>query len=140
MDETSDVSNKSQLSTMIRYVSRPGNIEERFLFFSDVSSDRNANALSQHVIKVINDINCANKIVWQAYDGASVMAGHLSGTQARVKEIFPNAKFIHCAAHRFTLMLQDVLKHNRKCRRFFERLSGMASFFAQSSKRCSLFG
>lgn len=37
-----------------------------------------------------------NNIVSQGYDGASVMSGHLSGVQERIKQI---AIYIHCHAH-----------------------------------------
>ncbi|KAJ4432600.1 hypothetical protein ANN_21223 [Periplaneta americana] len=36
LDETPDVSNKEQLSTVFRYVTVDGNIEERFICFTDV--------------------------------------------------------------------------------------------------------
>ncbi|KAJ4430678.1 hypothetical protein ANN_19269 [Periplaneta americana] len=35
LDETTDISNKSQLSTMLRYVTKSGKIEERFLDVSE---------------------------------------------------------------------------------------------------------
>lgn len=86
LDEASDVSNKSQLSTVIRYVSPSGDIEERFLGYTDVSKDRSAVHLATHVMTVVNDLNCSKKIVAQAYDGAAVFSGMLGGTQALVRQ------------------------------------------------------
>lgn len=43
----------------------------------------------------------------QAYDGASVMSGNLTGLQTRVKEISPEAMFVHCCAHNLNLCLID---------------------------------
>ena len=34
-------------------------------------------------------------IVSQAYDGASVMSGKCSGVQQHVREVYPNAIYIH---------------------------------------------
>ena len=45
LDETTDVTNKSQLATIVRFVDNEGNCQERFLNFTDVSRDRTAQAL-----------------------------------------------------------------------------------------------
>ena len=45
MDETSDIINKSQLSTVLRFVDENNEVQERFLGFTDVSRDRTAAAL-----------------------------------------------------------------------------------------------
>lgn len=39
-DETSGTMNKSQLSTVIRFVDRNGDAQEKFLHITDVSNDR----------------------------------------------------------------------------------------------------
>jgi hypothetical protein len=44
-DEASDVMMKCQLSSVLRYVTADGNVEERFLCFTDMSSDHSANSL-----------------------------------------------------------------------------------------------
>ena len=42
LDETSDIINKSQLSTVLCFVDRNGEIQEKFFGFSDVSQDNTA--------------------------------------------------------------------------------------------------
>ncbi|CAI9720695.1 finger MYM-type 1-like [Octopus vulgaris] len=85
VDETSDVSASSQLSTVLRYVTEDCVTKERFIGFSDVSADRSANALSEHVFKCIETWECGNKLIAQTYDGAATMAGQLNGLQAKSK-------------------------------------------------------
>ncbi|KAF2897129.1 hypothetical protein ILUMI_09050 [Ignelater luminosus] len=71
MDETSHISVKFQLFTVMRYVSAIGSVEERFLHFTDVSSDQTANGLLQHALKILHELGCNGKLV---DDGAAVMA------------------------------------------------------------------
>lgn len=135
IDESTDVSLHSQMSTMLRYVSKTGNIEERFLFFTNVSNDRTASAISKHVIDLIKSLHCEMKLIAQSYDGAAVMAGELSGTQTRVRAEFPQARFIHCSAHKLNLVLSQSVNFIKNCRIFFLSISGIPSFFSHSTKR-----
>ena len=43
----------------------------------------------------------------QAYDGAAVMQGRLSGAAARIRKDVPQALLVHCLAHSLNLCLQD---------------------------------
>ncbi|CAI9722305.1 Hypothetical predicted protein [Octopus vulgaris] len=90
VDETSDVSASSQLSTVLRYVTEDCVTKERFISFSDVSADRSANALSEHVFKCIETWECGNKLIAQTYDGAATMAGQLNGLQAKYYDYAQN--------------------------------------------------
>ncbi|KAJ4447444.1 hypothetical protein ANN_09451 [Periplaneta americana] len=68
VDETSDCSNQSQLSTILRYVDSTANVQERFIGFTNVSSGKTAAALFQHVEGVIAEYNVGNKLIAQTYD------------------------------------------------------------------------
>jgi hypothetical protein len=59
VDEATDISMKAQVSSVLRYVSKNGDVEERFLHFTDFSRDRTADALFQHAKQVLDDFNCA---------------------------------------------------------------------------------
>ena len=78
LDETSDVSNFAQLSTVFRYVTKDCAAKEQFIGFTDVSGDRTAEALSEYVLKCIETWKCKNKLIAQTYDGAATMAGKLN--------------------------------------------------------------
>lgn len=138
LDETSDVSNMSQISTVFRYCNTNGEVLERFVGFTDVSADKKASALLAHVDSQLDRFNCGKKLIGQGYDGAAVMAGHLNGLQAKVREKYPLALFVHCSAHRLNLVLMQVFKQISSCRIFFLTLNGYAAFFNNSTKRTHL--
>lgn len=135
LDETSDIINKSQLSTVIRFVDKNGNAQERFLHFTDVSNDRSASALFEHVKIILNNFNIGKKLVAQTYDGAVVMSGQNNGLNVKVQELYPCAFFVHCYSHMLNLTLQQSTSNIKECRIFFQTMSGLAAFFSKSSKR-----
>lgn len=45
----------------------------------------------------------------QAYDGASNMAGHLSGVSTRITNEEPKTLYVHCLAYSLNLCLQDQI-------------------------------
>ena len=68
--------------------------------------NRNAAAISQLVKNKLGEYsNIKDKLIMQTYDGASVMSGHINGVQAIVRQEYPFAHFVHCAAHRLNLVL-----------------------------------
>ena len=46
----------------------------------------------------------------QAYDGASVMSGHVSGVQTRIRQVNPNAVYVHCRPHVLNLCIVHASK------------------------------
>jgi hypothetical protein len=46
--------------------------------------------------------------VGQGYDGAANMSGHCRGVQARMKEMFPEATYVHCRCHNLNLAICDT--------------------------------
>lgn len=82
VDKTTDITNKAQLSVILRYDSH-SEVKEAFLGFDDVSDDRRVTAITNYVV-VLDKFNCAHKLVVQTYNGVSVMASHLNGVQAKI--------------------------------------------------------
>lgn len=96
-DETSDVSNKSQLSNVLRYYSvSQKKVIDRFLGFVDVSADKTADALFKHVNETVEKYKCGDKLIAQTHDGSTVLSGHLNGLQSKVLEKYTKALFTHC--------------------------------------------
>ena len=87
-DETTYLQMKSQLSCVLRFVDENEQPQERVLGYVDVSKDRRAASLTEEVRKFVNEFNCGQKSIAQTNDETSVMAVHLNGVQARIKEIF----------------------------------------------------
>ena len=122
LDETSDKSCFSQLSTVLRYVNADGIICERFIKFSDVSKDRSAAAIARLVVAQLAELGCLKKLIAQTYDGSAVMSGELNGVQAKMKEFAPDAMYIHCLAHKLNLVLIQAALPIPKCNIFFQPL------------------
>lgn len=135
LDEATDISMKAQISSVLRFVSENGQIQERFLHFKDISQDRSANALFLHATQVLAEFNCASKLVAQTYDGAAVMAGEHAGLQAKLREVCKDAIFVHCYAHRLNLVLSQSVSSIKPVKVFFGSLSGFGAFFSKSTKR-----
>lgn len=140
VDETTDVTNKAQISVIFRYVAiseGSSEVKEAFLGFEDVSNDRRTAAVADYVLGVVNKYDCVKKLVAQTYDGAAVMASELNGVQAKVKEKIPEAMFTHCYAHKLNLVLSPA-KCMPECKTFFKTVEGLGSFFSKSTKRTNL--
>lgn len=134
LDETSDMINKSQLSTVLRYIDQNGDVQERFLHFSDISGDRSATALFEHVKNILNNYNCSKKLIAQTYDGATVLAGQNNIFNVKIRELCPCAYFVHCCGQVLNLTLQQSVSNIKQCNIFFQTMSGLSGFF-KSSKR-----
>ncbi len=95
-DETKDVSRHEQLSIVVRYVdAKVGKVYERFLTYVEAKS-QNAESLSTCILDTSSKYGLDTKyIVSQGYDGASVMSGRCSGVQQRIKNVAPQAMYIH---------------------------------------------
>lgn len=134
LDETSNIMSISRLSTVLRYI-KDGVSHERFIGFTDISSDRTVRGLFNHVTKVVNEFKIGSKLVGQSYDGASVMGCHLKKLKSNVLEAYPKALFTHCYAHDLNLVLQQGLSNIKECRKFFNTLNALTAFFSHSIDR-----
>ena len=139
-DETTDVSNISQLALTVRYTLN-GAIHERLVDTVDVSNDRRAATLATVIINSLKenlDIDCSTMIIGQSYDGAANMAGAHNSVQTKIREVWPNAKFIHCYAHKFALVVKKSCESIKCVSHFFELTQALCNFFRASPKRGSL--
>jgi len=95
----------------------------------NVSGKTTSIALSEILLNQLDQLQCKEKTICQTYDGAAVMASHLHGVQALVKEAIPGAMFIHCHAHVLNLVLSQSVSTINEARVFFANLRGISSFF-----------
>lgn len=138
VDDPSDISNKCQLSVVIRFVDGKGNVCERFLGFFDISSDRDAEAMTSVVMRAIGNYSPTKKLVCQTYDGASCMADQHRGAPALVKARCPHALFIHCCAHKLNLVLAQGTSTIHAAKLFFAGVDAFYTFFSRSRKSLAL--
>ena len=99
-DETKDVSKVEQLAIVLRYVDvQTATIYERFLTYVPAES-LTAESLAMNILTTLRNYQLDPKyIVSQGYDGASVMSGNCTGVQTRIREVAPQAIYVHCNAH-----------------------------------------
>ena len=100
-DEVTDVSNKEELSLILRYV-LDGVIKEVFVDFLEVERIT-GEVLAQAILQwLAAHALPRTDIRGQCYDGASNMSGARSGCKTIVQQEAPMAMYFHCAAHRLT--------------------------------------
>ena len=83
-DEVTDVSNREQLSIVIRFVDSSGNIHEEFLGFHNLQRIK-GEVIASLMLDTLPPWNLDKKNCWgQGYDGASSMSSSRRGTQALI--------------------------------------------------------
>ncbi|XP_069078972.1 protein zwilch homolog isoform X1 [Pleurodeles waltl] len=142
VDNTSDVSPKTQSALVFRYIDEKCKLVERFYCFTFLQDSRTksiATALLGHLHSIFPEQCNKAKVIAQtydgAYDGASVMHGEAGGLQRKVRTVYPNAHYVHGYAHQLTLIVQQVTSKIPQVRSFFCDLSGFPSFFIPFPKR-----
>ena len=78
-----------------------------FIEMDSLSAESISTTILAHLSKIGVDFQ---KLVGQGYDGASTMAGHLSGVQTCIRDKYPRAIFVHCASHCLNLVVNDQSK------------------------------
>ena len=83
---------------------------ERFNKFSDVSKDRSASAIARLVVTQLIGLGYLKNLF---FDRMMVLrlcqeSRELNSAQAKVKESAPDAIFIHCFAHKMSLVLTQA--------------------------------
>ena len=107
MDAASAQYDEGQLSLCLRYI-KNDEIKESFINFT-ACNEFSAAALCENILNTLRDEGVPLEgCIGQCYDGSSVMSGHLSGVQLRIREHCPSALYIHCFAHRLNLVVVDV--------------------------------
>ena len=108
-DESCNISGKEQLSIVLRYIIG-SKVHESFTGFVEMDL-LSAESISTSILARPSKIGVDfQKLVGQGYDGASTMAGHLSGVQKRIRDKYPRAIFVHCASHCLNLVINDQSK------------------------------
>ena len=107
-----------------------------FVEMSSVSAESISAAILAHLSRIGVDLR---KLVGQGYDGASTMAGHVSGVQKRIRKKYSRAIFVHCAAHCLNLVINDQSRVSI-VRSTCDIIRETIRFFRRSPKRCSSLG
>jgi hypothetical protein len=99
-DETTDISNKEQMTLCVCYVDLNANkIREDFLQFIEIQN-MSGKELSDVILKSLTDFGLNTKyLTGQGYDGAAAMSGRYNGVQQFIRNEHPSAFYLHCSAH-----------------------------------------
>lgn len=138
-DETMDIVGIEQLSICLKYVTYENNqtvIKEDFVGFISLEK-LDSESISNKIISSLQEWGLdLNKLVGQGYDGASTMAGHVSGVQKRIRDKYKKAVFVHCASHRLNLVLNEL--NSVPCvRNTIGIIKETINFFKERSSSCS---
>lgn len=101
---------------------------ERFLSFA-VADDITAPGLADNICQSLANYKIPiTNCVYQNYEGATVMSGHLRGVQALIKQLNPKALYFHCSSRRLNLVLVHSIKFVSGAARFFALLESLYLF------------
>lgn len=122
LDESTDVSNMSQLIVFVRYM-KDDDIVENFLFCKPLVTTTKATDIKQLIGNFFNEHGLSwNMVSAICSDGAPAMLGRNSGFGMLVKKVEPDILITHCVLHRHALatktlppMLAHVLKIVVEC-------------------------
>lgn len=132
-DETTDVSQITQLVIVFRYLV-DNEVKERFWgFFQPKSTD--APGISEVLLNELEKVvDHPDKVIGQTFDGAAVMRGDKNGVKVKVQSIYKFAYYVHCYAHQLNLILKSSAK-SKSSARFFRQLTAISNYFSRSPKK-----
>ena len=138
-DETQDCSTAEQLSICVRYVNDIGEICEDFIGFIKLEK-MDAQSISDKLLSGVEGWGLdMSYIVAQGYDGASVMSSNKNGVQAKVKDKYPNATYVHCRSHVLNLAISSGCNNVPPIRNLFDSVEKLTWFLSGSAKRKEIF-
>ncbi len=113
IDETTDVTNKKQVTIVFCSVKDDFEIDEDFVGFYAVPRIDAATLFS--IIKdTLARFNLSiHKLRGQCYDGCTTMSGQRSGVAKRVQNEESRAVFTHCYSHSLNLAASDSIKRSK---------------------------
>ncbi|CAG9760249.1 unnamed protein product [Ceutorhynchus assimilis] len=127
-NETTDVSAKSQMVVIFRYIQNGDPVERVWTYLEP--QNLTAESLTAGILSVLDPIleNSKEKLIAQSYDGATVISGRNTGVQARIKEKYNFAHFVQCYAHQLNLIMSKAASESPQVRLFFGNLQELPSF------------
>lgn len=139
-DESRDISNKEQLTCVLRWISRTDlSVHEDFLGMYELEKT-DAETITTSLKDIL--LRCSLTIDdcrWQTYDGAANMAGGRSGVAARISSENPHALYIHCGNHSLDLALRDCVKESWIISDTLKEVQELAVFIRSSPTRMAQY-
>ena len=100
-DETTDMTDRAELSIFIRYVDSDSHeVKEEFLGLVEVVGKKGMEALFKLICEVLQDKGVdINQMRFNGFDGTNTMSGEISGLQRRFRHLVPHSKYINIRNH-----------------------------------------
>lgn len=135
-DEVTDVSNKEQLSLVLRYVNPDdGLLREDLVDFIECQSGISGQALSDMILAKLGSYGLELSLMrGQCYDGAGNMSGINVGASTLITNKYPLALYLHCASHCLNLAVVSGLE-NTLVRNMMGVVRRAGTFFDAHPKR-----
>ena len=139
-DTTPDISHHEQVSICVRIVHLNGHVSEHLLACQRApgTTAEDLYGVIMSVLK-LRDVSF-DKLIAQAYDGASNMSGCYNGLQSLIQtRINPNILYVHCYAHCLNLVISDAAATSVDVVTLFGNLETLYVLFTRSQKVHGLF-
>ena len=134
-DEATDVSNKENLSLVIRFVDNKQTNREEFAGFHICEEGTTGLAIKNVIINAVTELGISmNDCRGQCYNGAGNMAGRLNGASSLIKGEYNKAVYFHCMNHRLNLCIADTCSY-QLVRDMMATVRKLSEFFNNSPKR-----
>ena len=136
LDETTDISVKSQLIVFYKYVLK-GVVHEDEAGLEQLHAGNAHTVTAAILARLRKDDIPVSKVVFIGSDGASVMLGCKNGVQKRFRLLNPEMCGMHCVLHRFSLVASSAASGCSSMEHFFDNVEGLARHYRFSASRCS---
>ncbi|XP_042388051.1 zinc finger MYM-type protein 1-like [Zingiber officinale] len=134
-DEARDCSVKEQMTVVIRYVNKHGEVIERFMTIVYVATTTTA-CLKEAIDSLFAKYGLlVARLRGQGYDGASNMSGEFNGLKSLIMKENLYALYVHCFAHQLQLVVVAVAQANQYVCDFMWIIGSIVNTSASSCKR-----
>ena len=138
-DETTDSSNREQVTLIVRRVTQELEVHEEFVGLYHVDSI-DAATLTTAITDVLIRMNLPfEKLRGQCYDAASAMRSSKCRVAKRICDLEPRAVYTHCYGHALNLAAGDTLKQSKLMKDALETTREITKLIKYSPRRDGIF-
>lgn len=139
VDETTDSSNREQVTLIARRVTEELEVHEEFLGLYHVASI-DAKTIASAIKDAFTRMNLPfKKVRGQCYDGASAMRSSKHGVVKLIQDLEPRAVYTHCYGHALNLAAADTLKQCKIMKDALETTREITKLIKFSPRREGIF-
>ena len=134
-DEAADISNKENLSVVIRFLDSTKTVREEFVGFYLCEDGTTGAGIKVLVIGAVVGLGLSmDDCRGQCYDAAGNMSGRLNGASSLIRAEHDKAIYVHCMNHSLNLCIADTCQLPL-VRTMIDVVRKLSEFFDNSSKR-----